>query len=843
MPGAGRSILNLWTIIPLGTCIVYVLIFVLAVQKIKRPMNRAFVLYLGLAAFWSFTSFMVRIQNVPEYVLFWNRLLAVALIAALVAYYYFTRLYTSRRPDGGVKWGFVIVGFLALVSTTTDWVIKSSYVEEGIIYHEYGPVIYVIGAISLLYTFSVLYMLWKKYVESIDPIDRNRTAYLLAGWTIMASLTYTNLIPALKGFPLDHMGSFINIAIIAYAITWYDLLDIRLVTRRGLSWVIVGVLIAATFAGIISALTLLFPDLSSIIGYTIAAVILVVITIVLKPVRENIERFIDRIVFWRTYDHRISLAEFCRIMGGNLNLATLSNELLSMLNKAIGTSRSYLLLRDSESQSFLVQFEYPKTKDIKSITSVMFNPDSPIINWLDQKEMHLTIEKIDTLPQFKALWTDEREKLAEMEVQILFPLKNKGKLIAVLCLGPKHKGRKYYAEDISVVDRITSEAGTIIENAQLYAFAMEKVNIDGLTGLYNHRHFHERLEEEIARSSRSRKGFSMIMADIDIFKTYNDIYGHLAGDRALRKAGQYIVFSIRATDQAFRYGGEEFAIILPDTSTEEAYIVAERIRKTIEAKTSICSMPLTMSLGIAGWPDDGIMREELIRAADNALYRAKYRGRNCTVLSNAKGISDDEVLLNDNLGYPNSIGVIYALAAKVDAKDSYTYGHSRKVSEYAVRLARELNLSEQQIRTIRIAGLLHDIGKIGISDSILNKPDELTLPEWRPLKMHPEIGVEIVKHIPELADCVPPIMHHHERYDGKGYPVGLAGKDIPVGARILAVADAYDAMTNPRPYRERMLREEAMAELKNNAGTQFDPELVGKFCCIIKALRYEKPAI
>jgi len=283
---------------------------------------------------------------------------------------------------------------------------------------------------------------------------------------------------------------------------------------------------------------------------------------------------------------------------------------------------------------------------------------------------------------------------------------------------------------------------------------------------------------------------------------------------------------------AFRYGGEEFTIILPEAWFDDAYKVAERIRQTIESKMSTQAIPLTVSLGIASRPADGVMAEEIIACADAALYRAKQTGRNRTCLS--PEIMKPEAPLEGEGLKPQvrrgTLNIIYALAAIVDAKDHYTYGHSKKVSEYAVALSQALGLPRDRIDTIRAAALLHDIGKVGIPDAILNKEGALTAEEWEPVKEHPQLGVEILRHVAELVNCLPAILHHHERYDGTGYPSGLKGSDIPLEARILAVADAYDAITSLRPYHKQLPPQQALAELKRLAGAQFDPELVDVFC-------------
>jgi diguanylate cyclase (GGDEF)-like protein/putative nucleotidyltransferase with HDIG domain len=319
------------------------------------------------------------------------------------------------------------------------------------------------------------------------------------------------------------------------------------------------------------------------------------------------------------------------------------------------------------------------------------------------------------------------------------------------------------------------------------------------------------------------------MLDIDLFKTYNDIYGHLAGDEVLRRIGGDINSAIRSVDLAFRYGGEEFTIILPETRLEDAYKAAERMRKTIESQTSSRAMPITISLGVASWPTDGVMKEEIVTRADAALYRAKQLGRNRTCLSSEVMKTETSTTGAQLETQPKALSMIYALAATVDAKDHYTYGHSKKVSQYAVVLSEALGLPQDRITTIRAAGLLHDIGKIAIPDSILNKPEALTRKEWKPVKAHPELGVEILRHVIDLVNCLPAILHHHEHYDGKGYPSGLKGENIPLEARILSIADAYDAITSMRPYRKQLSPQQALDELKRCCGTQFDPELVDIF--------------
>jgi putative nucleotidyltransferase with HDIG domain len=286
---------------------------------------------------------------------------------------------------------------------------------------------------------------------------------------------------------------------------------------------------------------------------------------------------------------------------------------------------------------------------------------------------------------------------------------------------------------------------------------------------------------------------------------------------------------------AFRYGGEEFTVILPGTRLNDAYKAAERIRNTIEAKASPGTVPVTASLGISSWPIDGMTKQDIIGRADAALYQAKQAGRNRSILSSEVTRGQTSLIGLELETKERALSIIYALAATVDAKDHYTYGHSKKVSQYAVMMAEALGLSTEKVATIRAAGLLHDIGKIAVPDSILNKAGPLTEEEWEPIKAHPELGMEILKHVIDLVNCLPGILHHHEHYDGTGYPGALKGEEIPLEARVLAIADVYDAITSMRPYRNQMTPQEALDELRRCAGTQFDPELIRLFCRTVES--------
>jgi diguanylate cyclase (GGDEF)-like protein len=441
------------------------------------------------------------------------------------------------------------------------------------------------------------------------------------------------------------------------------------------------------------------------------------------------------------------------------------------------------------------------------------------------------------LKRHHRFWTWENHLKQGVSSMVSLPLSVTGRVIGTLMLASRMPDA-YSHSQIRLLERVALQIAAPIENAQLYALAEQKSRIDELTGLFNRRHFEERLKEEIARHSRYGDPFSVFMLDLDNFKTYNDVYGHPAGDTLLGQIGAIIKNSVRDADQAFRYGGDEFVVILPQTARSDAHVVAERLRRQIADEMEKKSLTVTCSIGLASYPADGVIAGELVIGADTALYYAKWTGGNRTY-SSPRATSDppDDARIH---GRRDGLSAVYALVSVVEARDPYVYGHSRRVNTYAVALAEAIGLSPDEVSRVSTAALLHDIGKIGIPDEVLNKKAKLSAENWEAIKAHPRLGTNIVSNIPQLVRCADSILHHHERWDGGGYPEGLKGDRIPLESRILAIADSFEAMSSARPYRPALSREEILEELRKGAGTQFDPNLVEVFIGIIEAGLPEK---
>jgi diguanylate cyclase (GGDEF)-like protein len=369
-----------------------------------------------------------------------------------------------------------------------------------------------------------------------------------------------------------------------------------------------------------------------------------------------------------------------------------------------------------------------------------------------------------------------------------------------------------------------------------------QATIDQLTGVLNRQTILAELEKEIDRAARYGHQLSVVMVDLDHFKRLNDSHGHAAGDVMLRQVAEVLRSSLRSVDMVGRYGGEEFLIVLPETDVDAAASIAEKLRRHVGRHEVVMpdgfKVTATLSAGVAGGFGGHLSLEPLVRDADNAMYSAKALGRDQVYVFHEledNGLVRRAAIAPSARNHAIEVGkaafgaATDSLTAALDARPGWAGKPSTMIAGAAVELATGLGLPPSEIERIRVASLLHDLGKLAIPEEILTKPGELNDPEWRIVSEHPKIGQVILEQAGALRDAATIVLHHHEWFDGRGYPHGLSGEEIPVGARIVAIADAYEAMVAGRPYRAAISHEAALAELRRHGGLQFDPQLVEAF--------------
>ena len=449
-------------------------------------------------------------------------------------------------------------------------------------------------------------------------------------------------------------------------------------------------------------------------------------------------------------------------------------------------------------------------------------------------------------------------------------LNRKGEILGCFEIHNKNEKAHFDAEDVFMLQGLAASAAVALENAKSLMerdeAESERVKLnrelirsnarlkklalkDTLTGLYNHQYLKEVIEAEFYRARRYGLSLSVIMLDIDYFKSINDVYGHDFGDLVLKQFAAYLKKMVRKYDTVIRYGGEEFIIISPGVDRGKVYILAQRILDAIglyNFGNKRHLVKLKLSMAVASYPDGGMVRGmDLINSADKILVKVKEAGGSKVFseyeLSPKKGVPPDAIEPTDVMflkekieklnrsGKQSLMEFIFAFAKTIELKDHYTGEHVEDTVHYSTELAKRLHLPSEDLENIRKASILHDLGKIGISDKILLKRGKLTKKEFDVIKRHPQIAADIIRPIQFMHDIIPLVLYHHERWDGKGYPAGLRGEEIPVGARIISVADVYQALTSKRPYRKAFSKKEALKIIRKGAGTQFDPNIADIF--------------
>ena len=832
-----------WTV-PIIALASYCLLMLVFSMVQKDRLIKTFMLVLAALILWTASSLFMKLQIYPG-VLFWNRLMVTGMILVPFLLYCFVSVFMDQLKAGWLSLlailtaGAVFVNLRGLVITdagvnTTQMSNAAGGTYAAVeFYYTMGTWAYALYSLFFI-------MILVTVIKAVRFVRSGQSSYgqiglILTGLMLLFGGALLNVFPNIGKYPFDILATLVNSGLIVIAIYKYRMLELRFMMTRGLLFSFFTLLITAGYMFAAFSLQGVFGmsmDGGSRYAILVSALL---VAVAFQPLYKSTGKIVDRVFYKSEYAQRQALKNFSKSISNNLDLNQISRELFEAVKLAMPAKNVLLLLKQEEENYYALY----KTSSRVFNPSFQISLENPIVKWLTVNKTSISRQELHSHPFFKSMWKREQQELSELDVEVITPIECRNELIGILMLTRKTNSNAYLPADLDLLTYLGTSSAMAIDNARLFAKTQSEAMTDNLTKLYNHRYFCKALPEEVKKVSYGGE-ISLLLIDLDFFKLYNDLYGHTEGDKALETIAHILRKNVGHKGTVFRYGGEEFVILLPNHDAHKAYVTAELIRRDIEQafmnRSDVTNRFLTASIGLCTYPQGAGNSDDLLKRADLAMYTAKNKGKNQTVIYTPSG-NGEEGNGEGNGEFtikPANAATVYALTAAIDAKDHYTFGHSQRVAEYSYILAGGLGLDYTHQEIIREAALLHDIGKIGIPESILTKSERLNDKEYDTVKKHVEICITIIKHLSSQNHVIPAVLGHHERWDGQGYPRGLAGESIPIGARCLAVCDSFDAMTSERPYSPGISVEQALCEIEKNKGTQFDPEIAAVFIELVR---------
>jgi diguanylate cyclase (GGDEF)-like protein len=534
------------------------------------------------------------------------------------------------------------------------------------------------------------------------------------------------------------------------------------------------------------------------------------------------------------------LRRFATNISQNLDVDSIVKNAADIIKSDAAATSVYVLMREQDS------FETRYITDNKPASAISISFNSPLVDLLDSGEGYVALKEFKRDPIYREMPEDERKSLAELGITYAIGLKCGGegeKILGIILIDRHVRGGDYDFSELNLLVTVAAIASIALRGTVPQESRHRQTWVDSLTGLYNYKRFISRLHELFADFGKS--GLSLMYVDVDEFSLYNQLYGVAEGDLALMRIADKLSGLVGADGSVFRCGDNLFALLLPNYNETKVKRLAQNIEAAVgEINEDRNRKRLTASIGICVSPNGAASAKELMENAQWELNRVKnsgknqiriFKGRSGTPRHPAQRAVEIVTASHQGRAYQANAASITALTAAINAKDHYTCKHSRNVAMLAATLSVAAGMNEEQTALIYDAGMLHDVGKISIPDNILCKPDRLTDEEFEIMKGHVNASMDVISNLPSMEYVVPVIMGHHERWDGKGYPRGISGTDIPLPARCLSIADAFDAMTTERVYKPAFSFEYAAEQIERSAGIQFDPELVDIFVKLVRS--------
>ena len=813
----------------------YAIIFISFIAARKTSEIKAFIALLTAFMLWTSGSILMRLQVYPG-LEFWYYVSILALFCIADLTYIFVCSFTKTRATfTKVLWSIGTV--IILIFTANGVFLKPPTpidTERGTVFvYNMDWKVAIPYAFFACIVFSIAVVIKRKRKET-GTRSPGMTA-MTAGCIIIAIGNLLQIIPG-NIFPYDTLSGIITVMFLVWAMYRKRMFRLTLLVSRG------AVVCIAVIICLFASVNLVIP-LSSVLitrfnlSYEAATTVIILCTVVLVALCYYCLCKLVDALFTREEQQNRLINSFSQEVSQTLDSRSIMETLSNAIMQEIPARNVYICMHEDN------EYKFKYVSSPLAAASFSLRDDIPCVAYAEANESCFSMRDFESSPAYLSMWDSEKMLFRQLDVSCILALKDNNNVVGLVLLSRKDKNNSYTAGEMDFLATLGSISAIAMKNAGLYEQVAKEARTDAMTGIYNYRYFIQVIRSEFDREDRDN--LALLLVDIDDFKLYNQLYGSNDGDNVLKEVAGILERLTVESGYAFRYSGKVFAVVLPGYDARMARTMAEHIQSEIAringAGMRASHKKLTASCGICVAPHAASTCSELIDNADLAVYKAKNAGKaNIIVFKSNGSISYNLHKKVDRLSEINkdtilgeSSQTIFALIAAIDAKDHYTAQHSKNVARYAAILAAANGMSDDQIRMIFAAGLLHDIGKISIPESILGKEGKLSDEEFETMKGHVNCSIEMIRHLPSMDYLVPVAVGHHERWDGKGYPRGTAGEDIPVSARCLAIADSFDAMTTDRPYRKGMSVEYAAKEIAKGAGTQFDPKLADLFVKLI----------
>lgn len=786
--------------VPIGAMCCYIFLMFSFFNTRTSKAVKYFQLAIFCCIVWSGGDVLMRMQTAPG-IRFWYNLslLGLLLIPLCIYGFLFSILEIRRYALLAVCGLFTFVAIF--LNYSTNIVLKEPKVlasPDGTVRYDYttAPGIIIVVILELLLCIYVTVLAHKRIGRDWEM--RWKLFPLLLGLLLVLAGNYMDLIPG-HTFPYDSVGGVLMAVCIVFVVFRQYRFDLSYRMT-------IGMVYMAAMTIILLPIWRLATNLENVIGSTTVAeerflmLMVIILCIWSAVVMAMAHRQADRIMDGKQRRMMERVQRFQEETVSLFSEPELYRKIRDILYDLYREAHVCIYIRKEEGGSFVP----------------LDSTDAGVLSQADE-------EKI-----FKRIAGSGTERFPGEVALLKYDNTVKGFIFMRL----PSKDELNYIE-VECFHQIGNYASICLKNIDIFEEVYEVSIHDELTGLYNRNYWKQYMKENLSLDDTH----SFIYLDVDDFKLFNELYGGACGDEILRWCGKVICrIAKEAGGVTFRIGSNEFLIDIQCNDKDRLLALTKAIQDKMageDAEKPKVLQPVTFSIGIAMYPGAASEFDELLRQAERATFFAKRNGKNRVEIYEVgiEGSGDRE---NESGGYEQVAPTIFALMAAIDAKDSYTFEHSMNVSKYAVLLGKKIGLQNNEIQILKEAGLLHDIGKIGIPESILKKQGKLTQEEYGIMKSHVTNSIEMIHFLPNMNYVIPAVLSHHERYDGKGYPRGIAGEDIPLLGRILAVCDSFDAMISKRSYKDAMSLEYAVEEIRKNKGTQFDPRLAEAFIRLVE---------